>query len=229
MSSINPFLLSLLKANENESLTLEEVRDLLKETYVLLVRRKITKLSVTKYDTFFPSLLKQIINEPNKILAFQKKVQDEQLWISDQEFTNALMEKEIYNQRELNFSRLVLQEIDKKMQTFGELPDYTTIHTIEHVLPQTLNAQWKDYLGADKDDFKLPTIINTLGNLSLNGSVANSTFGQKPFEEKKQLYTDSSALARDIKATSGIWNIEAINKRSKRLAAIALTVWKWTI
>lgn len=229
MSSINPFLLSLLKANENESLTIEEVRAILQETYVLLVRRKITKLSVTKYDTFFPSLLKQIIHEPNKVLAFHKKVQDEQLWISDQEFVNALLEKEIYNQRELNFSRLVLQEIDKKMQPFGELPDYTTIHTIEHVLPQTLNAHWKDYLGTDAQEINLPTITNTLGNLSLNGTVANSTFGQKPFEEKKTLYTDSSALAKHIKGIEGFWSIEAIKNRSKNLSEHALKVWQWTL
>lgn len=229
MSSINPFLLSLLKALENDSLSLEEVRAILFETYVLLVRRKITKLSVTKYDTFFPSLLKYIINEPNKVLAFQRKVQEEQLWVSDQEFTNALLEKEIYNQRELNFSRLVLQEIDKQMQPFGELPDYTTIHTIEHVLPQTLNAHWKEYLGADATDFMLPSITNTLGNLSLNGTVANSTFGQKPFDEKKTLYTDSSALARHLKRIEGSWNIAAIKKRSDDLSKEALKVWKWTL
>ena len=229
MSSINPFLLSLLKAHENETLSLQEVRALLHETYILLVRRKITKLSVTKYDTFFPSLLKNIINEPNKVLAFQKKVQEEQLWTSDQEFSNALIEKEIYNQKELNFSRLVLQEIDKHMQPFGEYPDYTTIHTIEHILPQTLNAHWKEYLDADAQEINLPTITNTLGNLSLNGTVANSTFGQKPFEEKKMLYTESSALARHVKNIEETWNITAIKKRSKDLSQHALKVWKWTL
>lgn len=227
MSSINPFLMSLLKAFENNSLKIEDLHGLLQETYVLLVRRKVTKLPVTKYDTFFPSLLKHIIYEPNKIEAFHKKVQDEQLWISDQEFKNALIEKDLYNQKELSFSRLVLQEIDKAMQPFGELPDYSTIHSIEHVLPQTLNDQWKMYLGDDSTEMNLPSIINTLGNLSLNGTSANSTFGQKPFDEKKLLYTDSSALARDVKSINGIWNIKAIKDRSSKLADIALNVWKW--
>lgn len=229
MSSINPFLMSLLKAHENNNLTNDDLHGLLNETYVLLVRRKVAKLPVTKYDTFFPSLVKHIIHEQDKISTFQKKIQDEQLWISDQEFKNSLIEKDLYNKKELSFSRLVLQEIDKAMQSFGELPDYSTIHSIEHVLPQTLNEHWKKYLEEDATAINLPTIINTLGNLSLNGTSANSTFGQKPFDEKKMLYTDSSALARDVKSITGVWNIEAIKSRSSKLADIALNVWKWNI
>lgn len=229
MTSIYPFLMALLKSLENDAITLQDTIALLRETYVLLVRRKITSLAVTKYDTFFPSLLDKIINEPDKIRAFQTQVQTEQLWVPDQIFEDAFLTKEVYNPRELNFSRLVLQEIDKKMQVFGELPDYSTIHTIEHILPQTLDVHWKTYLGADAANMNLPTIVNTLGNLSLNSSNANSSFGQKPFEVKKAEYTDSSALARDIKQRAELWSIAAIEQRSRDLAKIALTVWKWKI
>jgi hypothetical protein len=80
-----------------------------------------------------------------------------------------------------------LQELDKALQTFGEFPDYSTIHTIEHILPQTLNDAWKTYLGADATHYNLPTTINTLGNLCLNSQPANSSFGQKPFIEKSDI------------------------------------------
>lgn len=229
MSSIYPFLMALLKALENNSITEQEAVDILHETYVLLVRRKITSLSVTKYDTFFPSLLGKIVNEPDKIKAFQKHIQAEQIWVADQVFEDAFSTKELYNSRELNFSRHVLQEIDKALQPFGEFPDYSTIHTIEHILPQTLNDAWKVYLGADATHYNLPTTINTLGNLCLNSQPANSSFGQKPFIEKQAAYTDISALARDVKQRKEPWNIEAIEKRSKDLAQTALQVWKWKI
>lgn len=229
MSSINPFLMALLKALENKAISENEVLDILRETYVLLVRRKVTKLPVTKYDTFFPSLLDKIVNEPDKIRAFHNQVQTEQLWVADQVFEDAFITKEIYNSRELNFSRLVLQEIDKYMQPFGELPDYSTIHTIEHILPQTLNKHWKEYLEADASNINLPTITNTLGNLSLNSTNANSSFGQKPFITKQAEYTDSSALARDVKTRVEPWNIAAIEQRSKDLAKKALIVWKWNV
>ena len=229
MTSIYPFLMSLLKAHDNNAITEQETIDLLRETYVLLVRRKISTLPVTKYDTFFPPLLEKIVNEPDKILAFQKQVQNDQLWVPDQTFEEAFVTKEVYNSRELNFSRHVLQELDKHMQTFGEYPDYSTIHTIEHILPQTLNGQWKTYLNADATHYSLPTITNTLGNLCLNSQPANSSFGQKPFAEKQAAYTDISALARDIKQRQEPWNIAAIEQRSKDLAQKALTVWKWKL
>ena len=178
MASITPFLMALLKSLENEAIKDDDVIKLLKESYVLLVRRKIAKLPVTKYDVFFPSLMNKIVSEPNKVKAFQTQVQSEQLWVSDQEFENAFVTKEVYNQRELNFSRRVLQEIDSAMQTYNELPDYTSIYTIEHILPQTLNSQWTEYLGNDATNINLPVVINTIGNLSLNSGQANSTFGQ---------------------------------------------------
>lgn len=229
MASITPFLMSLLKSLENNTIDEDEVIKLLNETYVLLVRRKVTKLPVTKYDVFFPSLMNKIINEPNKVKAFQTQVQSEQLWVSDQDFENAFLTKDIYNQRELNFSRLVLQEIDRAMQLYNELPDYSSIHTIEHILPQTLNAQWEQYLGNDANSINLPVIINTLGNLSLNSGPANSSLGQKSFSEKKELYNSISALSRDVKSREVHWNIAAIENRSKDLAKIALKVWKWDL
>lgn len=229
MASISPFLMALLKSLWNETISEEDTVKLLHESYVLLVRRKITKLPVTKYDVFFPSLMNKIVNEPDKVKAFQNQVQSEQLWVSDHEFENAFVTKEVYNQRELNFSRLVLQEIDSAMQKYDELPDYTSIHTIEHILPQTLNADWTQYLGNDATNINLPVIINTLGNLSLNSGPANSTFGQKPFEEKKQLYNLLCALARDIKEREVTWNIEAIQNRSRDLAKTVLKVWSWNL
>lgn len=229
MASIAPFLMSLLKSLENNVIDEDEVAKLLNETYVLLVRRKVTKFPVTKYDVFFPSLMNKIINEPNKVKAFQSQVQSEQLWVSDQDFENAFLTKDIYNQRELNFSRLVLQEIDRAMQLYNELPDYSSIHTIEHILPQTLNAQWEQYLGNDANSINLPVIINTLGNLSLNSGPANSSLGQKSFSEKKELYNSISALSRDVKSREVHWNIAAIENRSKDLAKIALKVWKWDL
>jgi hypothetical protein len=115
------------------------------------------------------------------------------------------------------------------MQPFGEYPDYSTINTIEHILPQTLNDHWKTYLSNDALHYSLPTIINTLGNLCLNSQPANSSFGQKPFIEKQAAYTDISALARDVKQRKEPWNIAAIELRSKDLAQKALQVWKWKL
>lgn len=229
MDTVQPYLMALLKAFEKGEISDVEVVSLLKELYTLLVRRKIAKLQTTKYDVLFPNLFNHIKNEGDKIKAFQKRVKEENLWVDDQTFEESFLSKELYNPRELGFSRHILQEIDKKLQPHGELPDYTTLPTIEHVLPQTLDQHWKTYLGADALDVNLPRIINTLGNLSLNSQQANSAWGQKPFSSKQSLYNISSALSRDIKVRSEPWNIIAIQQRSADLAQTALQIWNWNI
>ncbi|MET3047022.1 DUF262 domain-containing protein [Flavobacterium covae] len=228
MTSITPFLMSVLKSYELNNLSDTDTIDLLQETYVLLVRSKFGNRRVTKFDTFFPSLLNDIINEPDKSRAIEKKFQSEGLWVSNQEFEDAFLTKELYNQRELNFARHILQELDKYLQEFKEYPDYSTINTIEHILPQNLNEHWATYLKDDAENPNLKVVINTVGNLLLNSSPANSTFGQKPFAEKINLYTEVSALSRKLKESNlPKWDIEEINNRSKKLSENGLAIWKW--
>jgi Protein of unknown function (DUF1524)/Protein of unknown function DUF262 len=229
MTSIYPFLMALLKSLEDRILSDADTILILRETYILLIRRKITSLPVTKYDTFFPSLLDKIIYEPDKVRAFHTQIQNEQLWVPDQLFEEAFAQKALYNQRELNFTRHILQEVDKQMQQYGEHPDYTTIDSVEHILPQTLNDHWRTYLGPDSKQYNLPTITDTIGNLCLNSRSANSSFGQKTFLEKQAAYTNVCALARDVKTREEPWNIDAIEKRSNDLAKEALKVWAWKI
>jgi hypothetical protein len=93
---------------------------------------------------------------------------------------------------------MLLMEIDKRLQTHGQLPDYSTVGTIEHMIPQTLDERWKKYLGAEADDDYLPIVINTIGNLCLLSGPAKSAAGQDPFECKKEGYSPLTALARQI-------------------------------
>ncbi len=122
---------------------------------------------------------------------------------------------------------MLLMEIDKMLQTHGQLPDYSTVNTIEHMIPQVLDVAWKTYLGTDADDEHLPTVIHTIGNLCLLSGPANSAAGQDPFESKKSGYSPVTALARQIKEHVTCWNIAAVRNRSQILAEQALEIWAW--
>ena len=54
--------------------------------------------------------------------------------------------------------------------------------TIEHVLPQTLNQEWKDELGSQADEIH-SSLLNTFGNLTLTGY--NPELSNLPFLDKK--------------------------------------------
>lgn len=227
MYSSIPFILAVLREQKAGNLTEGDTAIILNTLMVLLVRRKICELKTTKYDVFFPSLLTKIINEPDKAKAFKDQILKEDLWVSNQEFEDAFINKSLYKQTELEFVRLVLQEIDKKMQSHGQLPDYSSINTIEHVMPQTLDDEWKVYLGDEAHDLNLERVKNSIGNLCLISRAANSFVGQDPFEKKKNSYTDVSALTRDLKSRTDKWNMQAIKKRSKDLIDNALDIWAW--
>jgi hypothetical protein len=230
MSTAYPFIMAVLWAWKSGNLTLDDTRKLLRETYVLLMRRKLTGLATTRYDSFFPNLLARIINEPNKVQALQTAALTDDLYISDQVLSNALEEKELYNPRELAFARHVLEELDRSLQLHGELPDYSTLDTIEHVLPQTLTDEWRTALGNAANDVNLPRLRNTIGNLGLNSRSANSSFGNADFATKKDLYQEHlSSLNRAISAHPGPWNEDAIRANSRKLATQAQTVWAWTL
>ena len=230
MASCRPFLLAILQEQQKGRLTEADANILMQEAYVLLVRRKVTEVSVTKYDSFFPSLLGKVINEPNKIRAMHQAMQESLLRVSDQEFGDAFTRRAIYRPNEINFTRLILCEIDTYManEAHGELPGYPSLDTVEHIAPQTLTDDWKRELG----DLQLGDLqsvkINTIGNLCLRSRKANSGMGQNSFIKKKEMLRESpSLLAHDIAKRDGPWNIAAIDERSKFLAEKALQIWKW--
>ena len=186
------------------------------------------ELPTNQYDAMFPGLLGRIVNEAHQVRALQEQFRKVGIWVSDQEFRDALIVKPLYRSRDLAFARMVLVEIDRRLQLHGQLPDYTTVNTIEHTLPQTLDDDWRCYLEEDADDEHREVLTNSLGNLCLLSGPANSSAGQNPFDKKRAGYSEVTALARQIKEYTGRWDLEAIRQRSRRLSDHALDIWAWS-
>ncbi|MCB0825773.1 MAG: HNH endonuclease [Armatimonadetes bacterium] len=139
----------------------------------------------------------------------------------------ALLNRPLYRSRDLEFCKLVLRELDVSMQSHGMTADYTTITSIEHIMPQTLDRAWKEYLGEDVDSDEYDRLINTIGNLCLVSASANSSYSNHPFQQKLESYSDLTALVRDVKENHANWRYEDIRQRSSRLAERAIEVWNW--
>ena len=142
-------------------------------------------------------------------------------------FEEAVKNKTAYRRNDLAFSRMLLMEIDKRLQSHGQLPDYSTVGTIEHMIPQTLDDRWKTYLGAEAEDDYLPIIVNTIGNLCLLSGPANSAAGRTRLKPRKTGYSPLTALARQIKEHTGRWDMKAVRERSQKLAKEAVQIWTW--
>lgn len=227
METSTPFLIAVLRAHKQGKLSDEVAATILQQVLVLLVRRKMTEQPTTAYDTLFPGLLGKIINEPKQIEALHEQFRKANVWVSNQEFEDAFVRRGLYRTRDLPFTRMVLMEIDKRLQQFGQLPDYSTLQSVEHMIPQQIDDHWRNYLGEDAKSEHLRVAVDTIGNLCLLSAPANSSVGRNPFDSKKESYPPLTAIARQVKEHPGPWNIEAVRSRSRSLAQVALDLWKW--
>jgi hypothetical protein len=95
--------------------------------------------------------------------------------------------------------------------------------TIEHIMPQTLNDEWRQQLG-DNSYQVHDKYLHTIGNLTYSGY--NSEMGNEPFETKKRILSQSHFELNKRIIQSETWAEEEIVKRAEELAQRALVIWK---
>jgi hypothetical protein len=94
--------------------------------------------------------------------------------------------------------------------------------TLEHVLPESPGANWKQFTEASAE-----AEIYRLGNMTLLEAALNRDAGSRPFDEKKPLYLKSSnSSSRVIAERYEEWTEGAINERQKAQADLATAIWR---
>ncbi|PDW12792.1 hypothetical protein BB387_01000 [Helicobacter pylori] len=88
-----------------------------------------------------------------------------------------------------------------------------SIESIEHILPQNPD---QGYSAKEKSWAKNPHIVHALGNLLLISKNANSSLSNKPFEEKRKAYLESSYSEKEVAKNASFGLIE-IQERSEKL------------
>lgn len=136
---------------------------------------------------------------------------------TDAEFGDAFKNQPQYGR---GTTRFILYQLEESFE-HKEPVDLTTA-TIEHVLPQTLTAEWKAELG-DKPDEKHARLVDTFGNLTLTGY--NPELGNIPFASKKEkLQNTHIELNRWILAQAK-WGESEILSRASALLDTAKSLW----
>lgn len=140
---------------------------------------------------------------------------------SDEEFTHALTEGDLYHKRVCKHVLDALENRDLQEQV------NTTGFSIEHIMPQNekLHESWRRMLGEGWREVQ-KTWLHRLGNLTLSGY--NSTYSDRPFEEKQTIqngFRDTPIrLSRELREPTP-WTAERMKARGERLAERALQIW----
>jgi hypothetical protein len=211
-----PFLLNIYKAEVPE-LELVEILATL-ENFIL--RRYVCRTLRAELNKLFPTLFKNAQNY-NSIAKGVREILAARSYPSDLQFRTDLAESVLYGtggrRERLKF---ILERIEESFE-HKEKVDMSTL-TVEHVMPQSLTAWWREHLGAESDEVH-DGLLHTIGNLTLTGT--NSELSNLSFPEKRDLLAASHLdLNRDI-AKSDRWGEDEIRKRGALLAERALTIW----
>ncbi len=131
---------------------------------------------------------------------------------NDDEMTARLRAMNFYNLgRSRNYPRLLLSLIEESFTKSRPIWDDSTLQ-LEHIMPQKINADWREELG---DDFEVihQEFVNNVGNITLIRH--NQELGNKSFAEKKSTYAGKSGLqvTQNCVLDRESWDQSAIERR----------------
>jgi uncharacterized protein DUF262/uncharacterized protein DUF1524 len=106
---------------------------------------------------------------------------------------------------------------DKPQLGYFEAPESSV--NLEHIMPDREAEGWDVPLSEMQGNYK------RIGNMTLLASKVNAKIGMSKFEQKKQVYRQSTFLLTQEVAEYSEWKIQQIDERQGKLAALAPKVW----
>jgi hypothetical protein len=145
------------------------------------------------------------------------------IYINDDEFSTSFYNKELRttNSRNKKLTRYILFEIEK--QVSGNDYDFESDRiSIEHVLPENPSEDWPDYQSE-----AIESLTYYLGNMTLLDADDNRNIGNCAYDKKSVIYASSVyKITQDIAREYTEWNKDKILARQRKLARLALGIWK---
>jgi uncharacterized protein with ParB-like and HNH nuclease domain len=224
------FLFSIYDLYSNGELSDTSFYKILAILESYFIRRFFTDRSTRVLGKVFDSLYKKIYSRDDgdiehKLIKVLREMSGNEIFPSDEEFKEGLINKAIYKSNDIDRVKLILEtlEDDLKPQTKEKIKIDNTNLTIEHIMPQTLGMEWTKCLGTDAEEIH-SKYLNTLCNLTLTAD--NSELSNSIFSKKKQIYDKSKMHLNDYFKSIDRWNEEEMNKRAEYLATKALKIWE---
>ncbi|HOW77005.1 MAG TPA: DUF262 and DUF1524 domain-containing protein [Candidatus Competibacteraceae bacterium] len=219
-----PFLLDLYHDYATGLLAKQDFLAAVRLIEAYVFRRAICAIPTNSLNKTFATFIKSLKKDRylESIQAHLLGLPSYRRFPSDDEFQRDLQTRDLYNfPRRSYWLRRLENHGHKECVAVDE-------YTIEHILPQNenLSSAWKTALGPDWQRIQ-QTWLHTLGNLTLTGY--NSEYSDRSFTEKRDMEGGFKESPLRLNAELGQveqWNETAIQKRAKRLAGIAMEVWK---
>lgn len=205
------------------------------ECYV--IRRGVCKLSHGHYNQHALSICAELGDSPsyeelNKMLKTATK--DTTVFPDDERVNASCLSAKFYKSP---FQRYVFDRIEESMHDKKTERTKLSELTIDHILPKKwdTNEKWKNIVlgaGADHSEVDVMVVnsyIDTIGNLTLLSGPNNSVKSNRPLNEVKELFEETTVKMNRQLAKEESWGLEKIRARSKELATKICEIWPYDI
>lgn len=230
-----PFLMEVLRLNQDGKLSVEAVRDVFEITENYLFRRNICEVPTNALNKVFLTLNKEILRYDNtadhyvdKCIYALRVKRESGRFPDDREFSDALAVKQVYLMRGKYKAYLF-----ERFENFGtvETKDvYAHLdnneYSIEHIMPQHPTPAWTEALGPNASEIHA-TWLHRLANLTLTGynpNLSNKNFQEKR-DDKQGGYRNSGLRMNQKIGQKEAWGLSELEERSSEMVARALQIW----
>jgi len=221
---VYPLILRLYADYKVGSLEKDDFLSMLSTVTSYLFRRTVCAIPTNALNKVFAAMPRVIDaqNPQESLVARLLTLSASSRFPPDEEFSEAIKSRDLYNMRRVNYLLRKLENVGRKEEV--SVAEYS----IEHILPQNenLREEWRNALGQDWQDVQA-RLLHTLGNLTLTGY--NPEYSDRPFLEKRDM--EGGFACSPLKLNQGlgeldVWNAATIEKRAVKLATVAGTIWR---
>lgn len=238
-SVTRPFFMEVLRYaeapdNKEASINTAELLDIFQVIESYLFRRQICEIPTNALNKIFVALNSEILrldgtaeNFPEKLKYSLCKKTASGIYPDDDLFADALSTKQIYLMRSKN-KQYLMERLEnwgtKEVKDVWQLLDNGT-YSIEHIMPQTLQNEWKESLGEDYESIH-DEWVHRLANLTLtayNSKYSNSSFLKK--RDNPDGFAHSGIRMNQLISKYDKWTLEELTDRNEKLIGKALRIW----
>jgi uncharacterized protein with ParB-like and HNH nuclease domain len=234
-----PFFMEVLRHAESidgkpASINEAELLEIFQVIESYLFRRQICEIPTNALNKIFVALNSEIMrldgtadNYPDKLKYSLRRRTASGIYPDDDMFAEALSTKQVYLMRSKN-KQYLMERFEnwgtKEVKDVWRLLDNGT-YTIEHIMPQTLQNEWKEALGEDYESIH-DEWVHRLSNLTLtayNSKYSNSSFINK--RENPNGFANSGIRMNQLIAKYDKWTLDELTDRNKKMIDKALRIW----
>ncbi|MDU9745679.1 DUF262 and DUF1524 domain-containing protein [Helicobacter pylori] len=223
MDVVYPLLLELYSDYSDGVLSKQDFIPIIYLTESYICRRAVCGLGTNSLNKVFPSFTKHIQKDEyfKNLKAHFGYLTEKQRFPNNDEFKKLFITIDFYHFKKIKYFFERLENFNTKE------PVNTKECTIEHIMPQTLEEEWKRDLGENFQAIH-DKYLNTIGNLTLTGY--NEKYSNNSFQEKRDM--EKGFKQSPLKLNQSLKDLESfgeeeIEKRANDLADWALKIWTY--